>query len=118
MFFDGAGEGGVQHGPPSKSNAVYFGYWLFVVGWEGATKKIITWTWIPCFDTNSNSTKYNHNGLNHTVSQKTRVSNPAVQRIPTPICGYVVLQYKYFGAFCFAVRTLTVCQLTGFPLNH
>ena len=23
-----------------------------------------------------------------------------------------------FGAFCLDVRTLTVCQLLGFPLNH
>ena len=23
-----------------------------------------------------------------------------------------------FGAFCLAVRTLTFCQLIGFPLNH
>ena len=24
----------------------------------------------------------------------------------------------FFGAFCLAVRTLTFCQLMGFPLNH
>ena len=26
--------------------------------------------------------------------------------------------YIYFGAFCLDVRTLTFCQLMGFPLNH
>ena len=25
---------------------------------------------------------------------------------------------RHFGAFCLAVRTLTFCQLMGFPLNH
>ena len=25
---------------------------------------------------------------------------------------------QYFGAFCLDVRTLTFCQLMGFPLNH
>ena len=25
---------------------------------------------------------------------------------------------KIFDAFCLDVRTLTVCQLLGFPLNH
>ena len=40
------------------------------------------------------------------------ISSPRVHR------PALVIDRQNFGAFCLAVRTLTCCQLVGFPLNH